>query len=206
MPTAVPMARRAMSGSRRPQLCPTMIVAAMAKPNTQANIQEHDDVGVGRRRQRILAEEAPHPDRVDRSVERLEHVRQQRRHGKGDQRSRDRPGGQVCARSCTARIRASSAFGAGPSPAARSLSSRFTVPPAQPILGRRLSPWRTMSCGLPCSRCFSFLPPLPPRTRSCRRPASSCWGWATSPPRPTRPRSASRCAGKARRRTRPSPR
>ena len=38
-PTAEPNARRAPSTSRRPQLCPTRIVAAMPKPNTIPNIR-----------------------------------------------------------------------------------------------------------------------------------------------------------------------
>jgi hypothetical protein len=57
--------------------------------------QEHHHVGVGRRRQRAFAQQPPDPDRIDRSVERLENVGGQRWRGKQQQRAQDRTLGQI---------------------------------------------------------------------------------------------------------------
>ena len=70
---------------------PMRIVEAMPKPNTNADQQEHDHVGVGRRGQRVLAEEAADPDRVDRAVQRLQDRGGERRQREGEQGLGDRP-------------------------------------------------------------------------------------------------------------------
>ena len=58
--------------SRRPNAWPIEHRRRHAEAEHEGHQQEHDDIGVGGRRQRLLAEEAADPDRVDRAVQRLE--------------------------------------------------------------------------------------------------------------------------------------
>ena len=56
-----------------------------AEAEDEGHQQEHDHIGVGGRGERVLAEEAADPDRVDRAVERLQDRGEQGRHREGEQ-------------------------------------------------------------------------------------------------------------------------
>jgi hypothetical protein len=56
-----------------------------AEAEDRRHRQEHHDVDVGRRGQRRIADQPPDPDRVDRAVERLQQVRDQRGDREGQQ-------------------------------------------------------------------------------------------------------------------------
>ena len=66
-----------------------------AEPEHDGKHEEHDDIGVGGRGERLRAQETADPDGVDRAIQGLEDVGRQRRHGKEQQRRSDRPLRQV---------------------------------------------------------------------------------------------------------------
>ena len=66
-----------------------------AEAEHERHQQEHDEIGVGGRGERLLAEEAADPDRVDRAVQRLQDRRGERRDREGEQGLADRPLGEV---------------------------------------------------------------------------------------------------------------
>ncbi|PAV92625.1 hypothetical protein WR25_02622 [Diploscapter pachys] len=71
-----------------------------AEAEHRGDQEEHDEAGVGRRRQRALAEQATDPDRVDRSIDRLQHAGAEGRKGEEQQRAADRAGGGGGASKC----------------------------------------------------------------------------------------------------------
>ena len=60
--------------------------------------QKHNHVGRGGGGHRFFAQQLPHPDRVDRAAQRLQHIRGQRRNGERDQGTQDRSLRQVAAK------------------------------------------------------------------------------------------------------------
>ncbi|KAG0921585.1 hypothetical protein G6F32_015038 [Rhizopus arrhizus] len=66
-----------------------------AETEHRADQEEHDVVGVRGGGQRRLAEEAPHPHRIHRTIQRLRDVAGQDRQGKQQEIAADRAGGQV---------------------------------------------------------------------------------------------------------------
>ena len=62
--------------------------------------EEHHHIGVGGGGQRAFAQQAPDPDRIDRSVKRLQNVRGQRRCGKQHQRFEDGAADQIAVAGC----------------------------------------------------------------------------------------------------------
>ena len=66
-----------------------------AEAKGRGDEQEHDDIGVGRRGQRALAQKLADPDGVDRPIQRLQRAGSQRRQCEEQQGLADRSGGQV---------------------------------------------------------------------------------------------------------------
>ncbi len=73
----------------------------VAEPEDRGEQQEHHDVGVGRGGQRALTQQAADPDRIDRAVQRLDHVADQHGDREHDHRAQDRPLRQVAAHRLT---------------------------------------------------------------------------------------------------------
>ncbi len=70
-------------------------VGGHAEAEDRREQQEHDDIGIGGRRQRRFAQEMTDPDRVDRAVQRLQDIGRERRQGEKQQGLGDRASGQV---------------------------------------------------------------------------------------------------------------
>ena len=91
----MPITRRAPSTSRAAEGLADEDGRRHREAEDEGGHQEHDDVGVGRGGERVLAEEAPDPDGVDRAVQRLQDRGAERRKSEGEQGRPDRAGGQV---------------------------------------------------------------------------------------------------------------
>ena len=96
-PIAVPNTRRAPSTSLRPQYLADEDGRGHAEAEHEGGQQEHHHVGVGRRGERALAEEAADPDRVDGAVQRLQDRGGERRQRELQQGRADAALGEVAA-------------------------------------------------------------------------------------------------------------
>ena len=90
-PIVVPTTRRASIDVAAAEGLADQHGRGHAEAEHEGRQQEHDQIGVGRRRQRVLAQRPADPDRVDRAVQRLEDGRDEGRKGEGEQGPADRP-------------------------------------------------------------------------------------------------------------------